>query len=273
MPMQIWRAIYPMGIHFGISQIVAYAGLYFLVLRNGGNKDAYYGQVMMLTGLTGLLALIPTLFFYKKDLAARKYGGILKEKRTRKLGFWEGILLFFMGGALAQYINMIVNILLMGSDASMKYQNTVERMTGGKTLLSMILWIGIVAPLAEEAIFRWLVFLRFRDNLRLITAAILSGVMFGIYHGNLVQGIYASILGTVFALLLEWSGSLWGSVLLHMGANIWSLISGTAAAYIMENEERIMVWGMLALGLLILTVLGMRYFYKKYTGRNRIREI
>ena len=161
----------------------------------------------------------------------------------------------------------------MGSDASMKYQNTVERMTGGKTLLSMILWIGIVAPLAEEAIFRWLVFLRFRDNLRLITAAILSGVMFGIYHGNLVQGIYASILGTVFALLLEWSGSLWGSVLLHMGANIWSLISGTAAAYIMENEERIMVWGMLALGLLILTVFGMRYFYKKYTGRNRIREI
>lgn len=273
MPMQIWRAIYPMGIHFGISQIVAYAGLYFLVLRNGGNKDAYYGQVMMLTGLTGLLALIPTLLFYKKDLAARKYGGILKEKRTRKLGFWEGILLFFMGGALAQYINMIVNILFMGSDASMKYQNTVERMTGGKTLLSMILWIGIVAPLAEEAIFRWLVFLRFRDNLRLITAAILSGVMFGIYHGNLVQGIYASILGTVFALLLEWSGSLWGSVLLHMGANIWSLISGTAAAYIMENEERIMAWGMLALGLLILTVFGMRYFYKKYTGRNRIREI
>ena len=161
----------------------------------------------------------------------------------------------------------------MGSDASMKYQNTVERMTGGKTLLSMILWIGIVAPLAEEAIFRWLIFLRFRDNLRLITAAILSGVMFGIYHGNLVQGIYASILGTVFALLLEWSGSLWGSVFLHMGANIWSLISGSAAAYIMENEERIMAWGMLALGLLILTAFGMRYFYKKYTGRNRIREI
>ncbi len=262
-----------MGIHFGISQIVAYAGLYFLVLRNGGNKDAYYGQVMMLTGLTGLLALIPALFFYKKDLAARKYGGIIPEKRKRKLGLGEGVLLFFMGGALAQYINMAVNLLLMGSDASMKYQNTVERMTGGKTLFSMILWIGIIAPLAEEAIFRWLIFLRLRDNLRLLTAAILSGVMFGIYHGNLVQGIYASILGTVFALLLEWSGSLWGSVFLHMGANIWSLVSGAVAAYVLENEERIMAWGMLVLAMLILTAFGMRYFYKKYTGHDKRREI
>ena len=219
----------------------------------------------MLTGITGLLALIPALFFFKRDQAARRYGGLLHEKSRQRLGLGEGILLFVMGSALAQYINMAVNLLLMGSDASMKYQNTIERMTGGKTLISMICWIGIVAPLAEEAIFRWLIFLRLRDNLRLITAAVLSGVLFGIYHGNLVQGIYASILGTVFALLLEWSGSLWSSVLLHMGANIWSLISGAAASYILESEKVLMVWGMLVLGMLFLTVFGMYYFYKKYT--------
>lgn len=34
----------------------------------------------------------------------------------------------------------------------------------------------------------------------------ISGLIFGIYHGNIVQGIYASILGTAFAWILEMSG-------------------------------------------------------------------
>ncbi len=54
---------------------------------------------------------------------------------------------------------------------------------------------------------------------------VISGMIFGIYHGNLVQAVYAGILGMVFADFLEISGCLWSSVLLHMGANIWSLVS------------------------------------------------
>ena len=58
--------------------------------------------------------------------------------------------------------------------------------------------MGIAAPFAEEVIFRWLVFLRMRDNMRVITAALFSGLTFGIYHMNLLQGVYATIMGFAF---------------------------------------------------------------------------
>ena len=88
----------------------------------------------------------------------------------------------------------------------------------------MIFWMGIIAPAAEEMIFRWLIYLRLRDWLKMPVAAVISGLIFGIYHGNIVQGIYASILGTAFAWILEMSGNIYSSMLLHMGANIWSLV-------------------------------------------------
>lgn len=51
----------------------------------------------------------------------------------------------------------------------------------------MIFWMGIVAPAAEEMIFRWLIYLRLRDWLKMPVAAVISGLIFGIYHGNIVQ--------------------------------------------------------------------------------------
>ena len=100
----------------------------------------------------------------------------------------------------------------------------------------MIFWMGIIAPAAEEMIFRWLIYLRLRDWLKMPVAAVISGLIFGIYHGNIVQGIYASILGTAFAWILEMSGNIYSSMLLHMGANIWSLLISEYALDLYSTE-------------------------------------
>jgi len=50
-------------------------------------------------------------------------------------------------------------------------------------------------------------------------AVIISALMFGLYHGNLVQGIYAFIMGCLLALVYEWTGSFAAPVLFHMIAN------------------------------------------------------
>ena len=39
----------------------------------------------------------------------------------------------------------------------------------------MIFWMGIIAPAAEEMIFRWLIYLRLRDWLKMPVAAVISG--------------------------------------------------------------------------------------------------
>ena len=49
MPVLAWKCLYPVGIHFVLSQLVSYLGLYFLVQRTGADMSAYYQHVLMLT--------------------------------------------------------------------------------------------------------------------------------------------------------------------------------------------------------------------------------
>lgn len=83
----------------------------------------------------------------------------------------------------------------------------------------------VLAPLFEEGIFRLGIFGRLWGRLGFWPAAILSALVFGIYHGNWIQGIYAFLMGLVFA---------WGyaagrpkscrtAVLMHMAANASAL--------------------------------------------------
>lgn len=268
-----------MGLHFGISQIVAYAGLYFLVKRTGQGLGAYYSQAVMLTGITGLLTLIPAWAFYQRDWCRRQYSGLLtvpaesvrRSKSGKSLKIGEILLLLLLGAALAEYMNIVVGLLTLGSDAAQSYNDSMAVLTDGKSFWYLVLWMGIAAPIAEESIFRWLIYLRLRDFTGPVISAAISGIMFGIYHGNLIQGIYASVLGFVFALVLEWSGSLASSALLHMGANIWSLVLDEWKDTLSSGQGAL-IFGYVLLMMFFLIILGLVYFYKKYAvaGKKRI---
>lgn len=84
--------------------------------------------------------------------------------------------------------------------------------------LGIVLYI-LVSPLVEELVFRWLLVGRIRQHLGIPLAVFTSAIFFGFYHGNILQGIYATMMGLILALVYVWSGSLWHPVLLHMAAN------------------------------------------------------
>ena len=248
-----------------ISQIIGYIALW-LITRSGGGMDVYYEQVVLLTGLTGILSMIPCLWFYSRDRIARKHGGLVLPQKPWKLDLPEIILLLGMGAAFSQYANMLVGMLQSVLNYQ-EYQETMDQMTAGKSMWFLLICMGVIAPLAEEIVFRWLIYLRLRDYMRIGFAMVISGMIFGIYHGNLVQAVYASLLGIVFAYILDISGCLWSSVLLHMGANIWSLISPDLYTWIIaRNPAAIMI---LFLILLMVMILGCFYFTKRVQGRSK----
>lgn len=57
-------------------------------------------------------------------------------------------------------------------------------------------------------------------------SVIVCGMMFGVYHGNLVQGIYGAVLGIAITYSYEWYGSFFAPVLFHAVANIAVFIAG-----------------------------------------------
>lgn len=156
---------------------------------------------------------------------------------------------------------------------SSAYQESMTRITEGKSLLMMIFWMGIIAPVAEEMIFRWLIYLRLRDWLKMPVAAVISGLIFGIYHGNIVQGIYASILGTAFAWILEMSGNIYSSMLLHIGANIWSLLISEYALDLYSMKYGVQILILIYLILLISVVYCLTHFEKMCSIRKKKRMI
>ena len=75
--MLAWKCLYPIGIHFAISQVLSYLGMYLLVWRTGADITAYYQQALLLTGLTGILASVPCIWLYRGDYRRRSLTGIL----------------------------------------------------------------------------------------------------------------------------------------------------------------------------------------------------
>ena len=138
----------------------------------------------------------------------------------------------------------------------------MTRITEGKSLLMMIFWMGIVAPAAEEMIFRWLIYLRFRDHFSVLVSAVISAAFFGIYHGNVLQAVYAFVLGGIFAWFLEMGGNKWTSVLMHIGANTWILIFSEYAQTLVEKVgagSLLMIYGVFAAAM----IGGYQYFARR----------
>ena len=83
-----------------------------------------------------------------------------------------------------------------------------------------LLLFGVVSPLAEEVVFRGVIYNRLKKYFPVWIAILTSAVLFGGYHGNLVQGIYGFLLGIVIAWLYEVAGKFRIPVMFHAFANI-----------------------------------------------------
>ncbi|MCD7882190.1 MAG: CPBP family intramembrane metalloprotease, partial [Lachnospiraceae bacterium] len=84
---------------------------------------------------------------------------------------------------------------------------------------------GLFVPIAEELIFRGLVYARMRIRLQVGSAAFFSALLFALYHGNPIQAIYAFPMAIVLALLYEHGGKLIYPILFHMGANLAAILT------------------------------------------------
>lgn len=79
---------------------------------------------------------------------------------------------------------------------------------------------GILSPIVEEAVFRGLIYNRMKRCFQPKIALVFSALIFGAYHGNLVQALYGTILGFLIAYSYERYKSFVAPVIFHGVANI-----------------------------------------------------
>ena len=96
----------------------------------------------------------------------------------------------------------------------------------------------LCAPVFEEFIFRKLLIDRaavYGEGV----AVVLSGVMFGLFHGNLNQFAYAFLLGIFFGFIYVKTGKIRYTVILHMVINFMGSVVSTWVMNAMNAEKTI----------------------------------
>lgn len=267
----LWRWIYPLGLYFLITiAITLSAGIGFAIILLTGSEECTVEMLnqklnqssLALTMVANILSSLVCWFFYRLDQKKREQGILGKGKDLKwcPLIMWISIIMISISGC--QLLNDLIWISGL-HELFPTYSQVAEQTIYSQSVWLILLTVGVVAPIAEELIFRGLLFHRMKDWMKPWLAIILSALAFGLYHGNAVQFIYAFFMGALFALIYHRTGTLWATIVAHMVANLWSLLG---YGYVSELAQRIPygTWIVLA-GAVILSIVPMYWiaFHKR----------
>ncbi len=155
------------------------------------------------------------LLLWKKRAFFRQT--VLKRGKAMTAGSFFSVLSLFMSAQLlSQLMAMAMEALLRPFGVSV--MEFLEKNSVGTDSLSMFLYVGLGAPIFEEILFRGLV-MRSLEPYGRKFAIIMSAVLFGLYHGNLLQSVYATAAGVILGYVAMEYNVLWAMVL-HMFNNL-----------------------------------------------------
>ena len=103
--------------------------------------------------------------------------------------------------------------------------------------VTLLLYAGLLVPVAEELVYRGLVFRWLRDRFDYRTSALISAAAFALSHRRVEQMVIAGLMGLALAWLYERSRSLLPSILLHQTYNCVTLILTFAAMWLVQPQQ------------------------------------
>ncbi|HEX9059828.1 MAG TPA: type II CAAX endopeptidase family protein [Clostridia bacterium] len=129
-------------------------------------------------------------------------------------------------------------------------------------ILVILLITGILIPIFEEILFRGIIYGELKSKIPVTAAIIIQAALFGIYHMNLLQGMYAFAFGIIFALVYEWFGTIWASVTVHIFINSTSTVLSGILSQEVVNKFNVLILTLSSLFVVGLILLAHRYRIK-----------
>lgn len=208
-----------LGSQFFYSMIyTAYLGIF-------GNFTNVEDLTAALIGATTLISLTSALFtitvFALWPLAFRR--PILPFFSICKIPPVSVPILFFMGLSAAMVVNWLMTWIPFPEWAWQEYNTLMGESVLTEGIVTFLA-VVILAPILEELVFRSVLLTqcsRFMPNL---LALLLSSLVFGLIHGNLIQSTYAFLCGICLGWLYLRYRSTLANILFHIGFNLSSYV-------------------------------------------------
>lgn len=239
-----------------------------------------------------LLSILPMYLIGIPVLVALVKRVPATQMEKRKMKVWQFLLALVMCYSLMYICNWVglgltgLIGLLMGNAVS----NPIVSLATSTNIWTNIIFMVILAPIIEEMVFRKLLIdrtVRYGQGI----AILLSGFMFGLFHGNLNQFVYAFGIGCFFAFIYVKTGNIKYSIIMHAIINFCGsvfalilmrlakvdeyLVAVNAGAsveelmsLVMDNMVGWMLFGCYAIMMVVLVIAGvvlLIVFRKKFT--------
>lgn len=238
---EIWRAIYPILIHWGISMVVTIAVIFLYTWqeRAAGQPvvpdqilDRVFGESLYQLIVSSILSGTLLYLLYRSDQKKRQEGfsGRGRDFVWAPPVIWFSVIVISI--VAGQFLNDLIDIFRFNEIFTGYSDLAAETMTG-QPVWVLILSVGVLAPVAEELTFRGLVFRRLQDWMPASISIVVSAIAFGLYHGNVIQFLYATLFGILLAFIYYRTGTLWTCVAAHMVSNLWSLFGSAWWSHIL----------------------------------------
>ncbi len=205
------------------------------------------GPFIILLSMTyAIAALVIFAFWYRKELAPTQ------ERVPVRSAFnpWIVMSLLLLSFGLQYVITYLMNFIgILRPDWMQSYTDLIETAGIGTSSPLTLFYAILIAPISEELIFRGVTYGYAKRSLPAAGAICLQAVLFGVFHLNMIQGIYAAFLGLFIGYLCEAGGSLAIPILFHAFFNLLGSFANASMYYHMEQPFFFLLW--LTVGVLL----------------------
>ncbi len=214
--------------HFGLfayilsAYVVTIVADVFLLLFLADAYDAL-AENMIYQWIMGTLPMyaigLPVLYIIVSSMPKKRF-------QKNKMSLGEFLSLF----AIAQFFMLIGNMAgntlngFFGAIRGEEITNSTSELIENSPIWLTLAVAVIIGPIIEEFIFRKLMLERL-SRYGNIPAIIVSGISFGLFHGNFYQFFYAALLGMLLSYITVRTGNWLYSVLMHIVINFFGSVA------------------------------------------------
>ena len=208
-----------------VVELLGSAGVNF----SGVNESVFGAVVAAVAYSLALVIVIGVPWLLARSRTTLKQVGLQRLPSWSDLGLAPLAFVAYLitSGLVIYFVSEMFPAFDAGQSQDVGFGNLIHRY---EYILAFVTLV-VIAPFAEEVLFRGYLFGKLKKYIPWWGAALLSSVVFGLAHGQLNVAIDTFVLGMFMCGLREISGSLWPAITLHMIKN------GIAYYFLFINPE------------------------------------
>lgn len=218
----------------GIQMVVSFvSGIILsvrLMLENGVDavNEAQYIEsftaklteyTTFITLISNILALAIIWLFFK--IRKKKLSG---EIQLNKCPVKSVLAAGLFGIGFGVVLNVLISIIPFSESMQNSFTDSYSALSAGNAVISFIS-VAILAPIVEEVFFRGLIYTRLKSGMNKITAAVISSLLFGVMHGEIIWMLIGFMSGLALVWIFEKTRSLLGCITVHIANNTLSQLT------------------------------------------------